>query len=436
MTIPVRPRSKSISPKATSLIIKLALGLLIVVVLVSGIFFARRAGADPQSYSNDFNVYYFAAIEVLAGRDPYQNSIGAWTPYLYPPLLAEVMTPLVMLPLFAAAYVWFLINAAATATAAAMSAKLVCQQDESPNRNHRPPTALVAVASLVMLTRFTLSNFDMGQVNTLVIALAVAHVYLYRKQRRLASALILAIAISIKVTPAILILYHVARRRWIFSASTAAMTAALMAASFLPFGQSAPQAFDTFVSRTIKNEQGFDLAFHGNQSLRGASLRIADETAQDHRQIIGGESSRKPTDGVALILSFILVALAFLTAARATGEVAAAAPFFCVMVMVSPLSWKEHFFALLLPVAYLVYQMLWSARPLQRKLLATVLAIAFLCFNVTSHKLIGVGAGDWAEAHSFITAAALLIYAASLRPYKFGKQPNGLLSSTGRAGGL
>ena len=55
-------------------IFRVAPGLFFVVIFLSGIYFARQSGADPQAYSNDFNVYYHAASEVVAGRDPYQHS--------------------------------------------------------------------------------------------------------------------------------------------------------------------------------------------------------------------------------------------------------------------------------------------------------------------------------------------------------------------------
>ena len=114
-----------ISPRSIALI------LLAVVILVSGIYFARRSGTDPLTYSNDFNVYYYAAREMTAGRDPYQNSLGDWIAYLYPPLLAEFLIPLAMLPVPVAAYLWFLISAAATLSAAWMSASLVASDKES-----------------------------------------------------------------------------------------------------------------------------------------------------------------------------------------------------------------------------------------------------------------------------------------------------------------
>src|SRR5687767_9835785 len=95
--------------------------LLILAVLFGGIYFASRSGSNPNEYKNDFNVFYFASQEIIAGRTPYDNSLGAWTPYLYPPLLAELLVPIAWLPLPIAAYLWFLFGASALLSALKMS---------------------------------------------------------------------------------------------------------------------------------------------------------------------------------------------------------------------------------------------------------------------------------------------------------------------------
>ena len=195
-----------ISPRSIALV------LLAVVILVSGIYFARRSGTDPQTYSNDFNVYYYAAREMTAGRDPYEHSLGDWVAYLYPPLFAELLIPLAMLPVPVAAYVWFLISAAAMLSAAWMSASLVASGRERRACAAYSRRILISAGALLVVLRFVLDNFDMGQVNAVVTMFAVAHVYLFAKNRKLASALALAFAVSLKLTPALLIAYHLARK--------------------------------------------------------------------------------------------------------------------------------------------------------------------------------------------------------------------------------
>src|SRR6185295_14642976 len=157
-----------------------------IAAVIGGLYFAGRSGSDPDVYGNDFNVYYHASREVIAGRDPYQNSLSEWTPYLYPPLLAELLTPLALLPLTLAAYVWFLISAFSIFATGVMCARMFPES--------RAPRWLVAAAAMMIVFRFVLDNFNLGQVNAMVTALAVAHVFLYARGKKFWSALALAIA--------------------------------------------------------------------------------------------------------------------------------------------------------------------------------------------------------------------------------------------------
>src|SRR4030095_15964222 len=214
----------------------------VLITLVSGSYFARKSGTNADAYSNDFNVYYHAAREVIAGRDPYRHSLGEWTPYIYPPLLAELIVPLAFLPLPIAAYVWFLIGATSIAAAAWMSARLVNDKEggtpEPGTTESASRRAAIAACAVIIVLRFVLDTFNLGQVNALVAALAVAHVYLYARDRKALSAVALVIAVSIMLTPALLLVYHLAKLRLKFAVACAALLVGVTAMSLLPFGES------------------------------------------------------------------------------------------------------------------------------------------------------------------------------------------------------
>jgi hypothetical protein len=273
---------------------------------------------------------------------------------------------------------------------------------------------LLAMLAGVIPLRFILDNFKLGQVNVVITTLAVAHVYLYATNRRRWSVAVLALAIAIKLTPALLLAYHLARRRWLFAAATAICAGALMAASFLPFGARAAETFNVFFNRTVRNQQGFDLAFGGNQSLRGFVARLTADTATiEHPQV-----SETPTDGavrepssrLTLVLAAILLAVAVGVAALARTEMAAAAPFFACMVMLSPLSWKAHFVILILPVAFIAGRALDESSQARKRLLVAVLTLLFALSNLTSRNLFGDGFSSWCDARSLVLAAAFVAY--------------------------
>jgi hypothetical protein len=59
----------------------------------------------------DFSDFYLAAHAVLSGKSPYQIDLPpGWLGYVYPPLLAWLMTPLTLLPVAVAVSLWALLS--------------------------------------------------------------------------------------------------------------------------------------------------------------------------------------------------------------------------------------------------------------------------------------------------------------------------------------
>ena len=378
---------------------------LVLGALLSGFFFASKSGDNPEVYSNDFNVYYHAAREIIDGRDPYASTLSDWTPYIYPPLLAELLVPVALLPLSIAAYIWFLINAVSIVLAAFLSVTLLSKDTRSVASAAETDIwkEVISVGAVLLVFRFALDTFVLGQVNALVVALAVAHVYLYNRERRFISAIVLAIAISIKLTPALLVVYHLARMRLKFAIACTGIVVAVTIASLLPFGVSGSDVFQMFLRRTVKNEQGYDFSYSGNQSLRGAiaRLRISNEETKS------SEDARNTIDWATIVGSILLLSVGAFAARRVTNELGAVAPFFCAFVLVSPLSWKAHYVVLIPAAARLLYEAVGSQR---RAIVMPAYLAAFVLFNLTSQRIIGVAAAEWADERSLVLVGALIVF--------------------------
>ena len=187
-----------------------------------------------------------------------------------------------------------------------------------------------------------------------------------------------------------------------------------MAASFLPFGSRAAETFGVFFNRTVRNQQGFDLAYGGNQSLRGFVARLtADTQATEHPQVSEAQtdgSVREPSSALTLALALVLIAAALAAAAMARTEMAAAAPFFACMVMLSPLSWKAHFAILILPVAFIIGRAPGESHAVRKRLLVAALIAIFALSNLTSKNLFGEGFSAWCDMRSLVLAAAFVAY--------------------------
>ncbi|HKP13439.1 MAG TPA: hypothetical protein VJZ91_15065, partial [Blastocatellia bacterium] len=111
-----------------------------------------------------------------------------------------------------------------------------------------------------------------------------------------------------------------------------------------------------------------------------------------------------------LALAVLLLVAAAAAAAVARTEMAAAAPFFACMVMLSPLSWKAHFVILILPVAFLAGRALDESDAARKRLLLVALIVVFALSNLTSRNLFGDGFAAWCDARSLVLAAAFVAY--------------------------
>jgi hypothetical protein len=394
----------------------------VALAMIGGAYVAGRSGNEAGVYKNDFNVYYFAATETLSRHNPYAKSIGAWTPYIYPPLLAELLVPLALLPVRIAAFLWYLVNLASLLAAAWMTQRLTSSErrpdyglsDISSSPSPDPYFGLAAVVSLLVIGRFALDSLAMGQVNLVVVFLAVAHIYLYAEEKPRIAALALALAAVIKMTPILLVAYHAARGRIRYAVLCLLLTVMITAASFGVLGKEAGSASRLFYHQTIENGQGYDLAFSGNQSIRGAELRVLDWATP----LTGGtreDRDRRTADLLSGLISLALIAIAAWKARSASTEASAAAPFFCLMVMISPLSWKNHFVMALLPAAVVFGRGLLSDRVFGKCVWAA-LALVFIGFTLPSGSIIGPTGAQWVDYHSVTLAAIFVLFALSVLP--------------------
>ena len=98
------------------------LGALIVLLYLPGVYLTV-ADLTPAPHQEDFGAYYIAARALASGESPFDSQAAArlaadagvqyHSPYIYPPLLALVLSPLAALPYRAAAAVWFILSAGA-----------------------------------------------------------------------------------------------------------------------------------------------------------------------------------------------------------------------------------------------------------------------------------------------------------------------------------
>lgn len=399
-------------------------GATLVIIVVGVVWFGRysvaRAGTDPLTYQIDFNVYYIAWQSVLQTLgNPYAEQISPATPYLYPPLFAQLLAPLGWLSLTGAAWAWYLINVLAVLFSLVLAQRLVRRGAEAS-----PLDYWFLLLTFGAIARFALDNWRMGQINPLLVALVLLGLYLYERKHEWWAALFLATAISFKLTPALFIIYFLLKGRWRFALQTSVVAGLLNVLSFLPMGRQAPEVFQYWFNLIILNKQGFGWGYHGNQSWRALVHRLLTEehTGASHLPHINLAVQHTAADllyyaGVSTILAAIVWAARrpepALTRVSAATELPAARALeyslvFCGMLMISSLSWKDHYIALLLPYAALL-QFVRGARNERARLIAGSLLLgSFMLCTLTNMELIG---RYWSETLEVFSAVFLGVVA-------------------------
>jgi hypothetical protein len=209
----------------------------------------------------DFSSYYRAALRVLNGEALYPGEMGFR--YIYPPLLAQMLAPVVSAtanpPL--TVVLWFAFNALLLAATTLALMRVV-------SRQHR---LMVGVMPIFFLPVY--QNFWYGQVAILLYALTVAAWAAYRNERPFLAGIMLALATWIKIYPAFLMVYFVFKREW--RVVGAAFAASLVLAGFQVLISGVDTLIIYFTRIMLTQESVASIQFsYANQSILGFAQHI------------------------------------------------------------------------------------------------------------------------------------------------------------------
>ncbi len=287
--------------------------------LLSGVYMFHFGG----SWHLDLRVYRDAGHTLFHGGNAYVGTFTAnGLPFTYPPFALLVLSPLSLGPLGAAESGWWVVGAVAmvAATYLVVRASLAVP----PRRALAWAAFLGGVCSLALEP--LRSNFDYGQIETVLILFVVAD--LTRVSGRCRGMLVGAAA-AIKLTPLIFIFYFAACRDWRSLARSVATFAFVTAASWaiLPSESTRYWLHEAFVAGRTGPLGGVS-----NQSWNGVV----------HRPPFHGGQLET---GVWLALSIITLVGGVLLAYRLVAEnrrVEAMMALALTEQLVSPVSWTHH----------------------------------------------------------------------------------------------
>jgi hypothetical protein len=147
----------------------------------------------------------FADPDTVFARTASAHGISRVMLYIYPPTLADLMTPLTFLPPAGALIAWNLLNLAMIVLVSVVLMRL---------QGVRNPVLASLIAVLLLLFRPTLNCLYWGQVSILLLFLVVAGLSLYASGQKSLAGFMFALAAAIKLTPLIVIVPLIAWRDW------------------------------------------------------------------------------------------------------------------------------------------------------------------------------------------------------------------------------
>jgi hypothetical protein len=319
----------------------------------------------------------------------------------YPPFFSLLFAPLVPLPLWLGASIWFWLSLA-LAVGAAYTSVLTIQES-----GERPRDRALYVIPFVLAAGIVGSNLETAQVNHVTLFLLVLALYAFRRGRDVGAGALIGVATALKLTPGLFILYFLYKRAFkvVAGAALALIVCWLVIPPFL-FG------FDNFqpimsswwgiLGRFLTEgtiAEGVVGFRHTNQSLSAAFHRFFTHVPAD-----GGKgpdyyiniASLGLTLADRLVKAMVLAILIFLawicrTPLGERGRLALAFEYSLIWIatlFISPISWINHYVFLLFPYTVAVYYVRTRPASLRdRRILLYSLATAFVLVSSSASRL-------------------------------------------------
>ena len=325
-----QPRSRGRILGATAVIAVLAYAYSSIVQLVT---------LRDMDLRFDFQQFYDAGAALGRGADPYQAFLDScpgyhWClgGYIYPPLLAELVRPLTVLPLSAAVRVWLGLSQLCLVLAVVLIGRTL--------RGHVSTTALSLLLVATVAFRPLLYTLFFAQVGLLLTALMAATVASYMRGGRAQGAgVATGISAVLRVSPLVLLPVFLRRPR--------ALVAAGGSAALLLLGLWLLTPFTAEYFTSVLPRIGASTGILDNQAPQGVLLRAAFlwHLSAPSGPLVSG------------LLALLVLAPTGWLALRHDGDLAwrgaVIAAFIAAMPLVSSLTWQHHLVTELLVYAAL-----------------------------------------------------------------------------------
>jgi hypothetical protein len=370
--------------------------------------------------------YYPRFIKLPAGMETYPQAAAClWNGqmlqvcdpgFTYPPFFAFIMLPFAPMPMWLRELVWY-----AVTVAAAIGAVKLCEfitQKAVARPLERAELCWLRFFTLLLSAKLILAVFENQAYDALVVVLVLIGLAGLCSGRALPAGAGLALAAALKATPLIFLPYLLWKR---YFATAAAFVLIYAFASLLPdilFAPGGPHGyFSTWLHEVAGPSLGINPAsapftfWNGanilNHSLHGAVALNIDEATQ-HTMF---DATLALVDGCFIAVVGALLALS----PRRPESIAIDGSLLLIaMLMLSPMTSRSHYVALLLPYTALVVLNLRDEHT--ASLGRAVLGVSFSLVTLAGNDAVGQAFTVWAYRHSAMVLGTLvlLIYFAAL----------------------
>jgi len=370
--------------------------------------------------------YYPRFVKIPAGMEMYPQAAACMLHgemlqtcdigFSYPPIFALLMLPLEPMPLWLRNLAWYLITIGATIGLFKLSEMIARRAIAIPLSAFE--LGWLRFLVLLLTSKLVLAVFENQAYDALVLFVLFCGLAAIVTGREAWGGAGLAFAAALKATPLIFLPYLLWKRHFV---AAAVFVVVFIGASFLPdlFFTPAGTTHGYFMS-WLRDVAGasFGVVPHGayafwagpnimNHSIHGLVSLNIDETT--HRAL--NHAVLYAVDAVFVIVVGTLITF---TPRRPESIAIDGSLLLISMLMLSPMTSRSHYVALILPYTALIALGFRDNRT--RNLGRAVLAASFILVTLSGNDLVGEGFTDWAYRHSAMALGTLvlLIYFAAL----------------------
>jgi hypothetical protein len=158
---------------------------------------------------NDFDIFFYASRDLLAGKNIYLIKYHEWYHYYYSIFFAFLLAPFTYLPLYFVKVIWLILNVFFVYRIWRILVTWL-----PVTFLNKKLKSLFIVLSFIFILRFLRDNFHLGQVNIFILYLTLEGLFLISKNKKIQGSFLIALGIDIKLLPILMILYLIYRKEW------------------------------------------------------------------------------------------------------------------------------------------------------------------------------------------------------------------------------